>query len=242
MIQTLKLFFHNCQPKHNRVVMNYSRFQNPAIPSFRFIQSSILLLFMICVVGSGNPADAEPIDHIVAAVNQEVITSTDLAHAVAFNMRFGSNRDRTTLESETLEGLINRRLLVQEARRLRFVEVTDQDISAETEKVKKQFGTDKSFADFLSEQGMTEQELSRMLGEQLLVERFVEKKVGIFVRVSREQVQNYFDQNANLYKGKSFPEVQKMIYGLLVKKKTEEQLDQYVAELRSKADIRINPR
>ena len=33
---------------------------------------------------------------------------------------------------------------------------------------------------------MTRKELARMLGEQLLAERFVEKKVGLYVRVSRE--------------------------------------------------------
>ena len=210
--------------------------------SLRSAYPFVLVLFILCIIGSGPSAIAELVDHIVAAVNQEVITSSDLAHAVALNMRLGSNKDPMTLESETLEGLINRRLLVQEARRLRFVEVTDQDISAETEKMKKLFGSDKTFDDFLSEQGMSEQELSRMLGEQLLVERFVEKKVGLFVRVNRDQVQNFFDQNSALYQGKSFPEVQKMIYALLMKRKTEQQLDQYVAELRSKADIRINPR
>jgi len=226
--------------------MNNSRFQYPPRSDrgvcLRSAYPFVLILFLLCIVGSGRSVYAELVDHIVAAVNQEVITSSDLTHAVALNMRLGNNKDQKTLESETLEGLINRRLLVQEARRLRFVEITDQDISAETEKLKKRFGSDKTFNDFLSEQGMTEQELSRMLGEQLLVEHFVEKKVGLFVRVNRDQVQNFFDQNAALYQGKSFPEVQKMIYALLLKRKTEQQLDQYVAELRSKADIRINPR
>jgi hypothetical protein len=204
---------------------------------------AVLTVFILCAAGLPRPGNAELVDHIVAAVNHEVITSSDLAHAVALNMRLGSTReDRATLETKTLEGLITRRLLVQEARRLRFVEVTDQDISAESEKVKKQFGSDKAFEDFLSEQNMTEQELSRMLGEQLLVERFVAKKVGLFVRVNREQEQRHFEEHADEYKNMRFQDVQKMISSLLTAKKVDQQLDQYVAELRSKADIRINPR
>jgi hypothetical protein len=209
----------------------------------RLARPAALVVGIFFMTGLPLPADAVLVDHIVAAVNQEVITHSDLEHAVALNMRLGTGgRDRKSLESETLEGLISRRLLVREARRLRFVEVTDQEIRAETDNLKKQFGSDESFAEFLTEQDMTEQELSRMLGEQLLVERFVEKKVGLFMRVSREQAQKFFEERSDLYKGKRFQDVQKLIYSLLTRRKIDQQLDQYVAELRSKADIRVNPR
>lgn len=198
-----------------------------------------LFLFVIMLIPSR--AHAEPVDHIVAAVNYEVITESELDYTVALNMRLGADkRDRKTIETETLAGLINRRLLVQEARRLRFVEISDQEISAESDKVRKQFGSDKAVADFLAEQDMTAQEFNRMLGEQLLVERFVEKKVGLFVRVSREEAQDYFDGHPAEFTGKRFPDVQKSIFALLTDRKVGQQLDQYVAELRAKADIRIN--
>jgi uncharacterized protein YajQ (UPF0234 family) len=183
------------------------------------------------------------VDRLVAAVNYDVVTASDLTHAVALNRRLGgASEDLKTLESNTLEGLITRRLLVQEARRLRFVEVSDEEISTESDKLRKQFGSDKAFADFLAEQDMTGQELRRMLGERLLVERFVEKKVAIFVRVSRDEVQGYFDEHAVEYKGKRFQDLQKTIAALLSDRKIEKQLTQYITELRGKADIRINTR
>jgi hypothetical protein len=217
--------------------------RRPAGACSRLVQQAVLSLFILCAASLPLPANAELVDHIVSAVNHEVITSSDLQHAVALNIRLGtSGKDHKSLESETLEGLITRRLLVQEARRLRFVEVTDQEISDESLKLRQRFGSDKAFADFLSEQDMTEQELSRMLGEQLLVERFVEKKVGLFVRVGRELIQNYYDEHADTFKGKRLQDVQKNIYALLTQKRIDQQLDQYVAELRSKADIRTNVR
>jgi len=197
----------------------------------------------LCLLALTSTIQAEPVDRIVAAVNYEVITASDLAHAVALNMRLGgASADRKTLESDTLEGLITRRLLVQEARRLRFVEVSNEEISAENNKLRKQFGSDKAFADFLAEQDMTERELGRMLGERLLVERFVEKKVGLFVRVSRDEAQSYFEQHAAEYKDKRFQDLQKTIVALLTDRKIEKQLNQYVVELRSKADLRISKR
>jgi foldase protein PrsA len=183
------------------------------------------------------------VDHIVAAVNNEVITASELAQAVALNEQFGSPgvQDREAVRSETLNGLITRQLLVQEARRLRFVEVSDQEISVEVDKIKKRFPSDAAFADFLKSQDMTQQELGRMLGERLLVERFVEKKVGLFVRVNRDEAQSYFDDHPAQFQGKRFQEVQEAITAFLLDQKIGQQLDQYVAELRAKADIRVNP-
>ncbi len=197
----------------------------------------------LCVLMLSSAVRAELADRMVAAVNYEVITASDLNHAVALNMRLGgAYEDRKTLESDTLEGLITRRLLVQEARRLRFVEVSNEEITAETDKLRKRFGSDKAFADFLAEQDMTGQELGRMLGERLLVERFAEKKVGLFVRVSRDEAQRYFEEHAAEYKDKRFQDFQKTIEALLTDRKSETQLNQYVAELRGKANIRINTR
>jgi parvulin-like peptidyl-prolyl isomerase len=194
----------------------------------------------LCILVFAFAVRAELVDRIVATVNHEVITASDLAHAVALNMRLGgTHEDRKTIESDTLEGLITRRLLVQEARRLRFVEVTDEEIKAEFDKIRKQFGSDKAFADFLEGQDMTGPELRRMLGEQLLVERFVEKKVGLFVRVSRDEAESYFEEHAAEYKDKRFQDLQKTIIALLTDRKILKQLNQYVAELRGKAYLRI---
>ena len=200
------------------------------------------LLSISVVLGMPGSARAEPVDHIAAAVNYDIITASELAITVALNERLGTPaKDRKTLESETLDGLITRKLLVQEAHRLRFVEVSDQEINADVENIRKRFGSDAAFQDFLKTQDMTQEELSRMFGEQLLVHKFIEKKVGLFVRVTREEAENYYHEHADEYRDKSFPDVQKDIISLLMDRKVGQELDRYVAELRSRADIRINP-
>jgi len=197
---------------------------------------AIILLFPFTL-------QAELVDRIVAAVNIEVITASELGCVVELNQRLGNaDKDRIALETTTLEGLINRRLLVQEAHRLKFVEVSEQELSAGVENVAKRFASDKEFSDFLAGLDMTRQELARMLGEQLLAERFVEKKVGLYVRVSREEAESYFNEHAAEFKDKSFQDVQKMILALLTEQKMGLQLAQYLAELRGRADIRINAR
>lgn len=209
----------------------------------RMLHWGILTTLLVIVLMFPFALQAELVDRIVATVNTEVITASELSCAVALNQRLGNaDKDRITLEATTLDGLINRRLLVQEAHRLKFVEVTEQELSAEVEHVSKRFSSDKEFGDFLAALDMTRQDLARMLGEQLLVERFVEKKVGLFVRVTREDAESYFNEHAAEFKDKPFQDVQKMISALLTEKKMGLQLTQYLAELRGRANIRISAR
>jgi peptidyl-prolyl cis-trans isomerase SurA len=185
-------------------------------------------------------ARAELVDRIVASVNNEVITLSELDRAVGFNAALGG-KNGEKLRSETLEGLINRHLLIQEAYRLKFVEVSDQDVNAEIEKLKMRLGSDTAFAGFLARLDITREQLGRMLGERLLVEKFIEKKLGLYVRVSRDEARDYFNNHPAEFKGKLFQDVQKAITAMLTDQKLEQQVAQYLAELRSKADIRLNP-
>jgi len=182
---------------------------------------------------------AELLDRVVAAVNNEMITLSELNQAVGFNVAFGG-KNGEKLRSETLEGLINRKLLVQEAYRLKFVEVSDQDVNGEVEKLKKRLGSDQAFSDFLAKLDMTGDQLASMLGERLLVERFVEKKIGLFVRVSRDEAQDYYNKHAAAFKGRQFQDVQKPLTAMLSEQRLGQQTAQYLAELRGRADIREN--
>lgn len=199
------------------------------------------VLFLILCLHAG-AARAVLIDRIVAAVGLEVITRSDLRRAMEFNEAMGTGGgDREQLASRTLEGLINRKLILREAGRLRFVEVTPEDIAAELEKLKTRLGSKKAFEGLLARLDMSSEELGRMLGERLLVGRFIEKKVSLMVRVTHDEALTFYESHPKEFRGKRFSEVQKKITAILTDQKIGRQIDDYVAELRSRADIRINP-
>jgi peptidyl-prolyl cis-trans isomerase SurA len=186
-------------------------------------------------------ARAELIDRVVASVNNDVITLSELRQAVAFNAALGGKGNGRQLERETQEGLINGKLLLQEAYRLKFAEPAEQDIAAEVDKLRQRLGSEGAYRAFLERTGLTEESLGRMLGDRLLIERFVEKKIGLFARVSRDEAQSYFQDHPDEFKDKRFAEVQKSIIATLSEQKVSQQLDQYIAELRDRAVIRLNP-
>ena len=201
---------------------------------------SLSLLPIFSVLLFSLPAGAELIDRVVASVNNDVITWSELNQAVGFNAALGGGGGGE-LRAQTLEGLINRRLLVQEARRLKFVEISEQDVDAETNKLRERLGSEKAFTDLLGKLDMTGEQLRRMLAERLLVERHVEKKVGLFIRVTRDEAEAYFNRNPGRFRGKRFSEVQKAITAGLQEQQLDQQMTKYLAELRSKADVRMAP-
>jgi len=198
----------------------------------------VVLFAFLLLVADGR---AELIDRVVASVNNEVITLSELRQAVAFNAALGGKGSGRQLEEETREGLINGRLLLQEAYRLKFAEVSEQDIAAEVARLRQRLGSDDAYRAFLVRTGMSEEHLARMLGDRLLIERFVMKKIGLFARVSREEAQSYFQDHPGEFKDMRFAQVQKKITALLSEQKVGQQLDQYVADLRARAVVRLNP-
>ena len=225
------------------VVCDHCGFRIEKWPRQRAGGLNLLLMVLVASVFSlPSPAQAERIDHIVAAVNNDVITALDLEQAVIINEALsGPAPDRNRLREETRDGLVNRLLLLQEARRLKFVELSEQDVRDQIEEFKKRLGSPEAFAAFLSNARISNRDLERMLADRLLVERFLEKKIGLYVRISREDAQRYFDSHAAQYPGKGFPEVQKQITSLLADQELVKQVELYLADLRSMASIRINP-
>jgi hypothetical protein len=199
----------------------------------------VFLFFLMLFLHS--EAVAGKVARIIAAVNNDVITSIDLDQAVRLNAFLsGGSSDENRMMAETRDGLITRILLLQEARRLKFVEVTGAEIHAEVEAFKNGLG-DNGLNDFLEKNRMTIQDLERMLAEQLLVKRFIEKKIALFIRISREEAELHFETHPEKFRGRRFLDAQKEITALLWEGQLDSRLEQYLMELRSKADIRINP-
>ncbi len=199
------------------------------------------MLFLVLFL-QAPPVRAVLVDRVVAAVNTEVITWSDLLQAVGFNEAVGGKeRGGGQLAPQTLDGLINRKLLHQEARRLRFADVSPEEVAAEVEKFKVKLGSERKYTELLTRLDMTTRELSRMLEERLLVERFIERKIGLIVRVNHDEALAYFEGHREVFPGKRFSEVRKMIETALLTHKINTEVDGYLADLRTRAEIRINP-
>lgn len=143
--------------------------------------------------------DGPVTDRIVAVVNNDAITLSEIQEAIAV-YRY-ENRDRVVeptdeLVRQFLTRKIDSRLQLQEAAREKIV-VEDAEVEAElAERMKRLNLTDPAqFEAALKAQGVTADAVKRRIRESLLIARVVRRKVGLRVSVTDSEVERYLAEN-----------------------------------------------
>ena len=145
-------------------------------------------------------ADAEIIDRIIARVNDKIITLHEVEKATTpYLLRNGM--DPAVLENETrrekihrrvLDELINRQLLIAEARKMNL-SVTDAQVDRWLAFTRsKQNMSKEQFQSLIREYGMTYEEYRETVRQNLLKVRFTKVKLGRQVSVSDSEVDEMY--------------------------------------------------
>jgi peptidyl-prolyl cis-trans isomerase SurA len=147
------------------------------------------------------PGRAEVVDRIVAVVNDDIITMSDLDQ-VAKMVQPGSqtspkSKESQALKREMLEALIDRKLAKAEAKR-RGIVISDKEVDQALEDFKKKnrFPDDATMTQALAKSGMTVKELRHQLADQLQQERLVFIALGAKkTEVPDSEVRRFYERN-----------------------------------------------
>ncbi len=166
------------------------------------------LLAIIFVVLAAVPSQASIIlDKVVAVVNQEVITWSELYKSMEADaapqlkeMKEGERR-QIFKENETsfLESLINIRLQLQEARSM-GVGVSDDELKEGIENIKKKYSmTDSAFIDSLKKEGYTFDEYKKRLREQIMISKVVNILIRSKIVAAEADINKFMEENKELF-------------------------------------------
>ncbi len=182
----------------------------------KFIVTIITVITVITVLFCIVPGlldAAVLLDRVVALVNKEVITWSDLYKLMEYEatdqVKTLNEEERMKIfkesESAFLEKLIDMRLQLQEARGL-GLEVTPEEVRETIESVKKKYSlTDNALRESLKKEGLTFEEYEKRLSEQIIISKLVNQQVRKKIIVSEEEVKKYMDANKeNLSDGEAF--------------------------------------
>lgn len=147
------------------------------------------------------------LDRVVATVNNEVITWSELRHKIETDGREllkdlkGEERERKIKEVEKifLNGMIDMKLQIQEARK------TGLDASmSETENaindIKNKYNlTDESLAETLKAEGLAMEEYKTRLKEQILISKVVRHEVNDNILISDKEIKEYYKADRDKY-------------------------------------------
>ncbi|MDA8214769.1 MAG: peptidylprolyl isomerase [Nitrospiraceae bacterium] len=169
------------------------------------------ILFVVSVILLGYTTFANSailLDKVMAIVNKEVITWSDLYKAMEFEatdeIKAMKDEDRRRFfkenESMFLESLIDMRLQLQEAAKA-GVSASDEDVNRAIENIKKKYSmTDEAFKDAIGKEGFTLAEYRKKLSEQITISRIVDQDVKSKVLVTEGEIDKYIAGHKELEK------------------------------------------
>ena len=167
---------------------------------------SLILLFLSLMKGLSD--GAVMLDRVVAVVNKEVITWSELYKMMEYEasdqVRTMSEQDRMKVfkdnEAVFLDRLIDMRLEVQEAAKI-GLEVSSDEVKEAIEDIKKKYSlTDKALEESLKKDGLTFEEYKKRLSEQILVGQLVNKEIRSKIVLPEGETKKYFDANRDKFR------------------------------------------
>jgi peptidyl-prolyl cis-trans isomerase SurA len=164
------------------------------------ISRGLLTLALTCLLAglSARDGSAKVVDQIVAQVNDEVITMSELEKASkSIETQEGispKGKEGKDFERQLLESLIDRKLAKAEAKR-RGIKIEDKELDAALENFKKRnhLLDEESLNQALAKAGLTLQELKQNMADQMTQERLLVMAVGLKSMVSETQVRQVYE-------------------------------------------------
>jgi len=160
-----------------------------------------LILFILSFPSAANAAVL--LDRVVAVVNKEVITWSELYKMMEYE---ATDQVKTLKEEERmkifrdseavfLEKLIDMKLHIQEAKRL-GLDVTPDEVTEAIENIKKKYSlSGNALEESLKKEGLTFEEYKKRLSEQIIISKLISQQIRNKIVVSDEEVKKYMEAN-----------------------------------------------
>ena len=158
------------------------------------------MFFLPCPYGSGETV--APADRIVAIVNKDTVTQSE---ADAFlnliimqlSQRYQGKELAERIEDEKKEligKMIEERIILQEANRKKL-EARADIVKKRLEEARKSYGSDAEFEESLRSRGLTQRDLEKRMGEQMMIRGLIEQEVRSKIVISPDEVTEYYEKH-----------------------------------------------
>lgn len=197
------------------------------------------LLFLLVNLGL-----AQLIDCIVAEVNSQIITLTDLRILRSFAIALdASGEESPSPVRQILEGAIDQKVVIGLVRE--NISVSREEVSSLLEELKQNFDP-AEWAGKLDAFGLRPADLEPYLREKRMYEKIIGLRFGQSMDVNLQEIERYYDdvyapaQRAQGMEPEPMVQVLNRIETRIRREKTEQQVASWVRSLRGQADIRVN--
>ena len=160
--------------------------------------------------GAGDPPPASAfiapvpaqLPNVVARINGEAVNKAEFEKTIAAIER--QNRapvpptERDRIFRGVLDQMIATRLLAQEAK-ARKLSVTDAEVDAQIDSIRKRFGSDEAFNTALAAQKVTLDEVKSDTRQDLIINKMLEAELGPKIAVTPDQIAKVYKENPTAF-------------------------------------------
>ena len=208
----------------------------------------LLSALLTCLAFVQAATAEELIDRIIAVVNNDVITLSDINKVVApmlasYSQQKGqvlTDEERAELVKKAIDQLIEKKLIEQKAKEL-DIKVTDKEITRSVDDVLKRNNiTLEQLKDILKKDGSNFAEYQKMLKSEITLSKVVAREVRSKVTVTEKDIQEYYGKSASNTSNTNRPgervRIQQIFFAISAQTtpKQAENLTRQLEELRSK--------
>lgn len=204
---------------------------------------------LVLVMAIASACSAQVVDRMVAVVNKRVILESELDQTVRLEfLMAGKPLDKATEADRmaTLDRLIDRSLLDQQAVRTEMLDPEPQELADKVTETRRQLPdaqTEEGWHNILNDYGLTQQDVEENLKSQMRILRLIDMRFRGLVRVDPSAIETYYNQTllpqlkAHGAAAPPLNEVSQKIEQILVEQGIDEMLARWMDTLRGQAHI-----
>lgn len=221
--------------------MNVSQVSSKLVAMFTILSMGVVLFSGV--------AGAQESD-VAIEVNGEVVEKSEIQSRIdrmteRMEQRYGDqaeseemkNRLQEQAKQQVVDQTVQQLVLKTHARNA-DVSVSGEQVEKELQSTIERFPSEEAFQKALDEEGMTVDEFRSQIQESLVVENFLEEKLGE-VKVSDEEARSFYEENKQRFQDRSFEDMKSSIKQSLEQRKKQEQRQSLVSQLKEESEIDI---
>jgi peptidyl-prolyl cis-trans isomerase SurA len=210
------------------------------------MMKKLILLFATLMVVFPVVVSAELVSGIAVLVNDEPITTYDLAkeeEALSSSTSDGVPPGKEQLRQAALDSLINKKLIEQKVKEL-DIKVSDDEVKQAIEDVKKTNSiSDENLRAALAARGISFDDYKAQLKEQLERLRLISLEVRSKIQISEKEIQEYYAANAGKFQVDEAFHARQIFFSIPAnasadqQKRVAEKAEKVLAEAKAGADF-----
>lgn len=154
-----------------------------------------------CMISTSFAADKQPINQIVAVVNDDVVTRTELNNAMTaakaqIAQEHISAPPEKMLQKQVLDQLINKKLQLQIAKQA-GIRVDDQDVNDSIAQVAEQNKISVTdLYEHLGQEGMSKTSYQNEIRDQMIIQKLQQQEVVSRINISPDEIESFMHSTA----------------------------------------------